>query len=120
MACTVKLRYDQLHMGGRREIAGCGVLDSTYATGGVNLDLSNFFKATQPVTVILSSTQGYALSHDQGTAQGGLVKVYQNVFNANTMNGAEANAYNAALYQVHEGADLSKVNFSFIATGQAY
>ena len=117
MPCVISIRNTSLLPGGIKQVSGCATMNAGYVSGGDNLDLSNYLKASKVPLVAITSESGYVLEHDQGNAASGRVKAFQNIFNTAIWNGVAANV---PLYEVHTGKDMSAVNFSFIAKGQAY
>jgi|19_taG_2_1085344.scaffolds.fasta_scaffold00455_9 hypothetical protein len=111
MALTVAVITEALLPGGAKILRGTFTLDSNYVTGGETMDLSDYLKSSVVPTVICGNDGGYVLEHDQGTAAAGKVIAYYNDVNAST---------NAALVAVAQNADLSAINSTFVAVGQAY
>lgn len=115
--CVTKIDRETPLPGGEKMIRGTFTLDSSYTGTGEVLNLANYLNSGCYPTVIVECAAGYTLAHNKGTASAGTIIAYQNVFNTLTVNGV---AMNAALYQVHAGADLTGINAGFVAIGTAY
>lgn len=102
-------------LGGMEIVSGgCGIGQGpggAYDTASMNMDLSNWYKATSYPIVLMGSKSGYSVSHDQGTAGGGLAKVYYN-----DLTGANTNAVQG---EVVNGTNVD-LNVPFIAIGLPY
>lgn len=99
---------------GDRIVRGTATLSTSYAGGGDLLNLANDFKGTGNPTVLVTSSNGYAIEHNKGTANAGKLKVMVSAVNA------AAPANTPLLYEVNASTDLSALNVGLIIMGAGW
>lgn len=109
-ACSFTLTGYYRETNGHARVIGKASMSSSYSIGGDTLDLSTYLSGSPHVLVTQLSHASFFPLHDQGTASGGKVLVYQITQSA-------SEPYDVNITQVTGGTGLSTVSFNIVAVG---